>query len=253
MKRFYRLNGSSVLVTRKEWNRRTAIQDAAIRRRGDIPFRNRENKVYALDQAEYRKRVSLQSRGRFYAGTSLKRLERESTETGQKTLSSRLRRQGFITDQIEIPGEKYYPGPTGTVCNMAELGGYMAEVLDILPVILKADGRPNVVTRVQFSVGLAGEAPEVLSMAFISSKRGDLTRTQQLNDFRSKLATDIQLMDLEIPGYGDSYSAAYFGRDMPTGQPTSEIIQGGAGLTDVRSGGDFDCIEIRSMYAVAPI
>ena len=89
MKRFYRLNGSSVLVTRKEWNRRTAIQDSAIRRRGDIPFRNRENKVFALDQAEYRKRVSLQSRGRFYARTSLKRLERESTESGQKALQKR--------------------------------------------------------------------------------------------------------------------------------------------------------------------
>ena len=247
MKRFYRLDGSSVLVSRKEWNRRTAIQDSAIRRQGKIPFRNRQNKVAALDLADYRKRVTLQRRGRFYASNSFGRLKRESTPAGQKRAEKRLRKEGFIEDQIQLPGERFYEGPSGTVCSMVELGEYMSEVFDVLPIVERADGRTNIVTRVQFTVGNAGEKErEALSMSFISSRRGNLTQTQRANDFREKLAQQILLTDLEIPNYPDAMQASY----SRTARNPDEGIQFEIEATNRL---EFGCIELRSMYAVAPI
>lgn len=244
MKRFYRLDGSSVLVTQKEWNRRTRIQDSAIRRQGKIPFRNRQNKVAALDLSDYRKRVTLQRRGRFYASNSFARLKRESTPAGQKRAEKRLKKEGFIEDQVGIPGERFYEGPSGTVCSMVELGAYMSEVFDVLPIVEKADGRPNIVTRVQFTVGIAGKPErEAVAYSFISSRRGQLTQTQRANDFRDKLAQQILLTDIEIPGYGDAWGAGY-GRVSQT--PEAPRVE----QTNIL---DFECIELRSMYAVAPI
>lgn len=256
MKRFYRLDGSSVLVTRKEWNRRTAIQDAAIRRQGKIPFRNRQNKVAALDLADYRKRVTLQRRGRFYASNSFARLKRESTPAGQKRAIARLERDGFLKDVLKFDGERYYAGPPGTACTMVELGEYMATVLDVLPIVLGADGRPNVVTRVEFTIGVAGSPDrEPVAMSFISSKRGDLTKTQQKNRFRDNLARQINLSGLDIPLYRDVYKRIYI-LLMEMAKADGELLEGSMGFDDqlaLLKNEPFECIDFESMFAVAPL
>lgn len=256
MKRFHRLNGSSVLVTRKEWNRRTAIQDAYIRRNDLIPFRNRLNEVSALDLPAYRKRVTLQRRGRFYASSSFDRLKSESTPAGQKKTLARLERAGFLEDALKFDGERYYAGPPGTACTMVELGEYMATVLDVLPIVLNADGRPNVVTRVQFTIGVAGSKDrEAVAMSFISSKRGGLTKTQQKNRFRDNLARQLNLSGLEIPIYRDVYKRIYI-LLMEMGKADGELLEGSMGFDDqlaALKNEIFECIDFESMFAVAPI
>lgn len=256
MKRFYSLDGKrSYLVTQAQWRTRSKIQDAYIRRKGLIPFRNRSNKPYALTENQYRQRIAQVKQGRFYAGAAYTRLKKESTPEGQKAIVTALRREGYLTGQQLFPGERYYTGPSAVVSNMAEMGAYVAEVHDVLKIIKRVDGRDPIFVRTQMSWGDLGSSDRSIdSMRFVASVRGELTRVDQENDFRNTLAMAMALSDNIDETFAEALKKLYLKRKGQHDESElGELLEGDLGEDGDEDLLNFRPVEIRSIYAVTPL
>lgn len=139
LRRFYRLNGTSVLVPPKVYAERVARQDARARRRGEAIVRNARGVPRSLDPEEARrveqKAAEARERARRYWQSPKGQVARERARTRAKKQAARRSADPVLLRTIR-----------STVGRSADIGNVIARTAEVLPtsgayIVLRVDGR----------------------------------------------------------------------------------------------------------------